>query len=102
MDRNETVRISRLAAFGGLTSTDVSVLLIQYCVAEHNKPYEDTIRFVTALLGRPIELKFYVKAALEYYERKFTVCKLWSAFQSIKQYEARKKVITNLFNSKKI
>lgn len=79
MDRNETVRISRLAAFGGLTSTDVSVLLIQYCVAEHNKPYEDTIRFVTALLSRPIELKFYVKAALEYYERKFTVCKLWSA-----------------------
>lgn len=78
MDRNETVRISRLAAFGGLTSIDVSVLLIQYCVVEHNKPYEDTTRFVTALLGRPIELKFYVKAALEYYERKFTVCKLWS------------------------
>ena len=78
MDRNETVRISRLAAFGGLTSTGVSVLLIQYCVAEHNKPYKDTIRFVTALLSRPIELKFYVKAALGYYERKFTVCKLWS------------------------
>lgn len=36
MDRNETVRISRLAAFGGLTSTDVSVLLIQYCVSDSN------------------------------------------------------------------
>lgn len=79
MDRNETVRISRLAAFGGLTSTDISVLLVQYCVTEHNKPYEDTIMFVTALLGRPVELDFCVKVALEYYERKFTVYKLWSA-----------------------
>ena len=27
MDRNETVRISRLAAFGGLTSTIVNTIL---------------------------------------------------------------------------
>ena len=27
MDRNETVRISRLAAFGGLTETDVNMVL---------------------------------------------------------------------------
>lgn len=93
MDRNETVRISRLAAFGGLTSTDVSVLLIQYCVAEHNKPYEDTIRFVTALLSRPIELKFYVKAALEYYERKFTVYKLWSASNPLNNMGQERKLL---------
>ena len=30
MDRNETVRISRLAAFGGLTETDVNMMLMQY------------------------------------------------------------------------
>lgn len=93
MDRNETVRISRLAAFGGLTSTDVSVLLIQYCVAEHNKPCEDTIRFVTALLSRPIELKFYVKAALEYYERKFTVYKLWSASNPLNNMGQERKLL---------
>lgn len=93
MDRNETVRISRLAAFGGLTSTDVSVLLVQYCVAEHNKPYEDTIRFVTALLGRPIELRFCVEAALEYYEKKFTVYKLWSAPNPLNNQRQERKVI---------
>lgn len=93
MDRNETVRISRLAAFGGLTSTDVSVLLIQYCVAEHNKPYEDTIRFMAALLSRPIELKFYVKAALEYYERKFTVYKLWSASNPLNNMGQERKLL---------
>ena len=93
MDRNETVRISRLAAFGGLTSTNVSVLLIQYCVAEHNKPYEDTIRFVAALLSRPIELKFYVKAALEYYERKFTVYKPWSASNPLNNMGQERKLL---------
>lgn len=93
MDRNETVRISRLAAFGGLTSTDISILLMQYCVAEHNKPYEDTIRFVTALLNRPIELKFYVKAALEYYEGKFTVYKLWSAPNSLNNMGQERKLL---------
>ena len=93
MDRNETVRISRLAAFGGLTSTDISVLLVQYCVAEHNKSYEDTIRFVTALLGRPIELRFCVETALEYYERKFTVCKLWSAPNPLNNMGQKRKLL---------
>lgn len=49
MDRNETVRISRLAAFGGLTETDVHMVLMQYCL-EQGKPYYETALFVTHVL----------------------------------------------------
>lgn len=37
MDRNETVRISRLAAFGGLTESDASIVLMQYCMGQERK-----------------------------------------------------------------
>lgn len=49
MDRNETVRISRLASFGGLTDSDVNVVLMQYCI-EHGKPYYETSMFVMNML----------------------------------------------------
>lgn len=49
MSRDEVVRISRLVAFGGLTETEVSILLMQYCL-EHNKPYYESTVFVTLLL----------------------------------------------------
>lgn len=49
MDRDETVRISRLAAFGGLTETDVNMVLMQYCI-EQGKPYYETALFVTHIL----------------------------------------------------
>lgn len=49
MDRNETIRISRLAAFGGLTETDVNMVLMQYCI-EQGKPYYETALFVTHIL----------------------------------------------------
>lgn len=49
MDRDEVVRISRLVAFGGLTETEVSILLMQYCL-EHNKPYYESTVFVTLLI----------------------------------------------------
>lgn len=49
MDRNETVRISRLAAFGGLTESDASIVLMQYCM-EHGKPYNETAMFVINVL----------------------------------------------------
>ena len=49
MDRNETVRISRLAAFGGLTESDVNMMLMQYCIGQ-GKPYYETVLFVTHVL----------------------------------------------------
>lgn len=85
MNREEVIRLSKLASLGELTAGDTSILLLQYCVTEHNKPYNDTIMFITALLGKPMELGLCVEIALKYYERKFTVVKLWSAPNAIGQ-----------------
>lgn len=79
MDRNETIRISRLAAFGGLTVNEISKLLIEYCTVDHNKSIEDTNRLISALLQSQVLLSSYIQEVLEYYERKFIVYKLWSA-----------------------
>ena len=75
MDRNETVRISRLAAFGGLTESDANMVLMQYCL-EQGKPYYETTLFVTKVLSST-QLAGYFMTALDYYERKFTIYKLW-------------------------
>lgn len=56
MDRNETVRISRLAAFSGLTESDASI-------------------------------------ALSFYERKFTVYKLWSAPNPLNKMGQERKLL---------
>lgn len=78
MDRNETVRISRLANFGGLTESDANILLMNYCL-EHEKPYNETAMFVVKVLSDINLLSYCCNIALEYYERKFTICKLWSS-----------------------
>lgn len=95
MDRNETVRISRLAAFGGLTESDASIVLMQYCM-EHGKPYHETAMFVINVLKSKQLLAHCLNIALSFYERKFTVYKLWSAPNPLNKMGARKKVITNL------
>lgn len=79
MDREETIRISRLVASGGLNTSDVSKLLIDYCTVEHDKSIEDTNKLISILLQDMVLLSYYVNWALQYYERKFTVYKLWSA-----------------------
>ena len=73
MGRDEVVRISRLAAFGGLTEMDVNILLMNYCL-EHDKPYYETTVFITFLME-----------ALGYYERKYTINKLQSKPNEIGQ-----------------
>lgn len=78
MDRNETVRISRLAAFGGLTESDANIVLTQYCI-EHGKPYYETSMFVVNMLKSKQLLAHCLSIALSFYKRKFTICKLWSA-----------------------
>lgn len=78
MDRNETVRILRLAAFGGLTETDANMVLMQYCI-EHGKPYYETAMFVYNVLRNRQLLAYCFDIALSFYERKFTIYKLWSA-----------------------
>lgn len=83
MGRDEVVRISRLVAFGGLTETEVSILLMQYCL-EHNKPYYETTVFVTLLLRSGDIMPFFMEA-LEYYEKKYTINKLQSKPNEIGQ-----------------
>ena len=50
MDRDETVRISRLVANNSITTGDISMVLMQYCI-EQGKPYHETTLFVTKLLS---------------------------------------------------
>lgn len=83
MGRDEVVRISRLVAFGGLTETEVSILLMQYCL-ERNKPYYETTVFVTLLLKSGDIMLFFMEA-LEYYEKKYTINKLQSKPNEIGQ-----------------
>lgn len=83
MNRNEVVRISRLVAFGGLTETEVSILLMQYCL-EHSKPYYETTVFVALLLKSGNIMPFFMEA-LEYYEKKYTINKLQSKPNEIGQ-----------------
>ena len=78
MDRNETVRISRLAAFGGLTERDANMVLMQYCM-EHEKSCYDSAMFVMNVLKSKQLLAHCLNIALSFYEKKFTVYKLWSA-----------------------
>ena len=83
MNRDEVIRISRLAAFGGLTETEVSILLMQYCL-EHNKPYYEITVFVTLLLKSGDIMPFFMEA-LEYYEKKYTINRLQSKPNEIGQ-----------------
>ena len=78
MDRNETIRISRLAAFGGLTERDANMVLMQYCM-EHEKSCYDSAMFVMNVLKSKQLLAHCLNIALSFYEKKFTVYKLWSA-----------------------
>lgn len=83
MGRDEVVRISRLVAFGGLTETDVNILLMNYCL-EHDKPYYETTVFITFLLKNGMFEPFFMEA-LGYYERKYTINKLQSKPNEIGQ-----------------
>ena len=81
MDRDEIIRISRLFAFSRLTNQDISKLLIEYCNVEHNKPLKETCTFISTLLQHSELLPLYIHKALEYYENKFTICKLYDIKQ---------------------
>lgn len=58
MDRNEVVRIAKLAALNTVTESDINIVLISYCL-ECGKPYYETALFVTHLLGNKLLLPTY-------------------------------------------
>lgn len=78
MTREEVIRLSYAASNGNLTSSDVSLLLMQYCL-ENGKPYWETSMFVIGLGKMPELLAYCVSYALEWYERKYAIHKLYSA-----------------------
>lgn len=78
MTREDVIRLSYAASNGNLSSSDVSLLLMQYCL-ENGKPYMESVMFVICL-GKISELLAYcISHALGWYERKYAINKLYSA-----------------------
>ena len=78
MTREDVIRLSYAASNGNLTSSEASVLLLSYCL-ENEKPYMESTMFVIGL-GNMLELLAYcISYALEWYERKYAINKLYSA-----------------------
>lgn len=78
MSREDVIRLSYAASNGNLSSSDVSLLLMQYCL-ENGKPYIESARFVMGLRSRPGLLAYCISYALMWYEKKYAICKLYSA-----------------------
>nr|DAI06066.1 MAG TPA: hypothetical protein [Crassvirales sp.] len=80
MTREDVIRLSYVyaASNGNLNSSDASVLLLSYCL-ENGKPYIESARFVMGLSRRPGLLAYCISYALMWYEKKYAICKLYSA-----------------------
>lgn len=78
MDRNETVELSRLAAFGEVPVHKALKAITDYCL-EKGKSDIDTSVFREYLERDVVMLGSCLNQALEYFEGKFMICKLWSA-----------------------
>lgn len=78
MTREDVIRLSYAAGNGNLSSSDVSLLLMQYC-SENGKPYTESARFVMGLRSRPGLLAYCISYALMWYEKKYAIYKMYSA-----------------------
>ena len=78
MTREDVIRLSYAASNGNLSNSDVSLLLMQYCL-ENRKPYMKSIMFVIYLNKVPELLAHCISHALGWYERKYAINKLYSA-----------------------
>ena len=78
MDRNETVELSRLAAFGEVPIHKALKAITDYCL-EKGKSDIDTSVLREYLERDVVMLGSCLNQALEYFEGKFMICKLWSA-----------------------
>lgn len=78
MDRNETIELSRLAAFDKVPIPK-ALKAITDCCLEKGKS-DIGISVLKEYLARDVVmLGSCLNQALEYFERKFVICKLWSA-----------------------
>ena len=78
MDRNETVELSRLAAFGEVPIHKALKAITDYCLEKGKSDID--ISVLREYLERDVVmLGSCLNQALEYFEGKFVICKLWSA-----------------------
>lgn len=92
MDREETLRLSRLAAFGGLSLTDIFKVITEYCL-EKGKKDSDIAILKEYLVKNLFILNYCMIQSLEYFEKKFTICKVWSAPNPLNNQGQERKVI---------
>lgn len=92
MDREETLRLSRLAAFGKLSWADILRVITEYCLEKGKK--DSDIAILREYLAKDIfALHSCMTQALEYFEKKFTICKIWSAPNPLNNQGQERKVI---------
>lgn len=78
MDRNETVELSRLAAFGEVPIHKALKAITDYCLEKGKSDIDTSV--LREYLERDVTmLCSCLNQALEYFEGKFVICKLWSA-----------------------
>jgi hypothetical protein len=78
MDRNETVELSRLAAFGEVPIHKALKAITDYCLEKGKSDIDTSV--LREYLERDVTmLSSCLNQALEYFEGKFMICKLWSA-----------------------
>ena len=81
MDKEFIINILKCLNSNHLQTNDVTILLTDYCVVEHNKSVTDTnnfIRILTNSFNNRILLFNCIQTALNYYKKKFNVCELYS------------------------
>ena len=78
MDRNETIELSRLAAFDKVPIPKALKAITDYCLEKGKSDID--ISVLREYLERDVVmLGSCLNQALEYFEGKFMICKLWSA-----------------------
>lgn len=78
MDRNETVELSRLAAFGEVPIHKALKAITDYCLEKGKSDIDTSV--LREYLERDVTmLSSCLNQALGYFEGKFMICKLWSA-----------------------
>jgi hypothetical protein len=78
MDRNEAIELSRLVAFDRVPMPKALKAITDYCLEKGKS--DIVISVLKEYLARDVVmLGPCLNQALEYFERKFVICKLWSA-----------------------
>lgn len=89
MDRNETVELSRLAAFGEVPIHKALKAITDYCLEKGKSDIDTSV--LREYLERDVTmLSSCLNQALEYFEGKFMICKLWSAPNPLSNMGQRK------------